>query len=191
MGISTFTSKEFVIFCRLSGWLAMYEMGSFPWITRGYHGSWEDRLCHGGVSLSPPIYFATLICNANINPTNHLPEHTMIPSPSLHQNLQYFVISIRIYPLISLWKAPPKPTKTLRACHGALRSPGALCARHRGTLAELFYLVDGSARFSNFDLQVFQPRPMNAQRGKPPTCHVSHGEKMLEIEVKPHRNSMK
>ena len=27
MGISTFTSKEFVIFCRVSGWLAMY----FPW----------------------------------------------------------------------------------------------------------------------------------------------------------------
>ena len=145
----------------------MYEMGSFPWITRDYHGSWEDRLCHGGVSLSPPIYFATLICNANINPTNHLPEHTMIPSPSLHQNLQYFVLSIRIYPFL---RSQPKRSAL------ATEPPGALCARHRGTLAELFYLVDGSARFSNFDLQVFQPRPTNAQRGKPPTCHVSHGD---------------
>ena len=30
MGISTFTSKEFVIFCRVSGWFAMYS-SYFPW----------------------------------------------------------------------------------------------------------------------------------------------------------------
>ena len=31
MGISTVTSKEFVIFCRVSGWLAMFRSYGHPW----------------------------------------------------------------------------------------------------------------------------------------------------------------
>ena len=46
MGISTFTSKEFVIFCRVSGWLAMNQVNQRtfygPWlpVRKNWGGAW-------------------------------------------------------------------------------------------------------------------------------------------------------
>ena len=62
------------------------------------------------IKESPPIYAA----NANINPTNQLPEHTIsIPLTTSESTVVHHIYQkiIRIYPLISLfWEAPSQPT---------------------------------------------------------------------------------